>query len=152
MNETEVSLNRTDRLPAETPEGIQPDMKQKPVSLKTAWVRFWTRWTFRGRASKSEFWWMVLVFLVLNVANRVFSPPGAVSTGETLWVIAYTLFSLVALVPGCCLAVRRLHDTNHSGKHLLWILLGHILILVPILTMSINRLGTSYCRTWSGAS
>ena len=131
MNETEVSLNRTDRLPAETPEGIQPDMKQEQVSLKTAWVRFWTRWTFRGRASRSEFWWMVLVFCLLNaaVSYLFFERIGSESRYMTLLLNGYSLFHLVTLMLWCCLAVRRLHDTNHSGTHLLCFLL---LIPFPI--------------------
>lgn len=82
---------------------------QRMVSLGTACKHFWTRGTSNGRASRSEYWWMVL-------ANS--------GTGLLLAVVAglipalsivYGLWHITAMALGICLTVRRLHDTNHSG-------------------------------------
>ena len=57
----------------------------------------------KGRASKSEFWWFALFYLI-----------GAFSLlmiNETLGII----FILIILPAQICVTVRRLHDQNKSG-------------------------------------
>lgn len=83
---------------------------QRPVTLAEAWKRFWTRWTLTGRASRSEFWWMVLVNFVIVLFFRVLSwvsPSAAVGLG--------IVWNCATFVPWTCLHVRRLHDGGHSG-------------------------------------
>lgn len=88
--------------------------------------------TFRGRASRAEFWWFAL-FVVLGNAvlfvvdglivgpvfgYRPFSLEGAQP--------AESLFTLAVLIPGLAVGARRMHDTGRSGW---WLLVN----LVPVL-------------------
>lgn len=57
---------------------------------------------FKGRASRSEFWWWTLFSLVVQAAT----------SGSDL---ISGVVSLGLLVPGLAVHVRRLHDTNRSG-------------------------------------
>lgn len=64
--------------------------------------------TFTGRASRSEFWWWTLfAFLVQGITSTI---------DDTVNSIA----SLVLLLPGLAVNVRRLHDTNRRGWWLVW--------------------------------
>ena len=89
---------------------------QEMVSIGDAMKKYFTTWTFQGRASRSEYWWPVLVSVIAG-----FIP---------LWGLIY---ALVALVPSICVGVRRLHDIGKSGWWV-WIILiplvGPILLLV----------------------
>ena len=87
--------------------------------------------TFRGRASRAEFWWFVLFALLgnllLGVADGLlvgpilgfspFSGEGAQPLGS--------LFSLAIFVPSLAVGARRMHDTGRSGW---WLLVN----LVPV--------------------
>ncbi len=71
---------------------------------------------FTGRASKSEYWWVVLFNFIVVLLNRFVSayipPVGAI-------------ISIGFMIPSLSLFVRRLHDT---GKAWPWMLMG----LIPI--------------------
>lgn len=74
---------------------------------------------FKGRASKSEFWWANLfTFLVGLVAG---------------WIpVVGWLISLAFFIPGLAICVRRLHDTGRSGAYyfMSFIPLAGIIILI----------------------
>jgi uncharacterized membrane protein YhaH (DUF805 family) len=65
--------------------------------------------TFRGRASRPEFWWFWLFVFLSNVAAVVVDS----ALGTPFVVTAIVVLALV--VPGLAAAVRRLHDTGRSG-------------------------------------
>ncbi len=100
--------------------------------------RFFKKYaTFSGRASRSEYWWWMLVnFAVITVLSTWtgIAAAGSVDTvtGELTgsgFMVPYALvmiWSLATLVPGLALMVRRLHDGGFSG----WLIL---LGLVPFL-------------------
>lgn len=68
---------------------------------------------FGGRASRSEFWWWALFSTACSVgAATADEVVGA--DGLLLWLV-----SLVLLLPGMSVAVRRLHDTSRSAWWLL---------------------------------
>lgn len=80
---------------------------------------------FSGRSRRKEYWFFVLfniiVALILGFIDGLagtFSPESGVG-------VLGGLYTLVALVPGIAVSVRRLHDTNRSGW---WMLIG----LIPI--------------------
>jgi len=68
---------------------------------------------FKGRASRSEFWWFVLFTVLVNFVL------GSISD-KLQGVVA-----LILLLPYLAVAVRRLHDI---GKKWYWILIG----IIPI--------------------
>ena len=81
---------------------------------------------FSGRASRSEYWyWMMFVWL------GVFSSAFLMGVSE-LFSLLYLAFIFSAVIPGIARGVRRLHDINRSGAHLL---LGIIPIVGPILLL-----------------
>jgi len=76
--------------------------------------------TFRGRASRSAFWWFVLLQIIVYLVI------GFITNRSS---VAGTILDIVVGIPlwlaGLSLTVRRLHDANHTGW---WWWIG----LVPI--------------------
>ena len=68
---------------------------------------------FKGRASRSEFWWWFLFALIHQLPTLVIYSDYFNFAG-----LGYYL-RLVVLVPTIAVAVRRMHDTNHRGWCLL---------------------------------
>jgi uncharacterized membrane protein YhaH (DUF805 family) len=99
--------------------------------------------TFRGRASRSEFWYFWLfTFVVMIVATII---DGILGTGFKMtdpttgveanvgYGYVYLIAMLGLILPSLAAAVRRLHDTGRSGWWLfiaLIPLVGAILLLV----------------------
>jgi uncharacterized membrane protein YhaH (DUF805 family) len=80
--------------------------------------------TFSGRADRSEYWWFFLFnFLVSLVAELLDYAIGA--------SVISTIASLALLLPGIAVAVRRCHDTNHSGWWILCPIYNIILMFLP---------------------
>ncbi len=113
-------------------------MQQK--SLFTYWLECFTKHyaDFSGRARRSEYWGTVLfngliqagLSIILSiVATILFSSieiNGEVTFSPLFFLLPDTpiyIYSLIWLLPGLAVAVRRLHDIGKSGWNLLWILL-----------------------------
>lgn len=77
---------------------------------------------FSGRARRSEYWWFALFTFVVQA---IFSA-GDNSSGHTFFRLISSLIGLALLLPTLGVAVRRLHDGDHSGW---WILIG----LIPLI-------------------
>ncbi len=75
---------------------------------------------FDGRASRPAFWWWflfgVLVGIGASIIDAIIGSFGVVSG----------LVALALLLPNLSVAIRRLHDTGHTGW---WVLIG----LIPII-------------------
>ncbi len=77
---------------------------------------------FRGRASRAEFWWPILVVALFPTAVQVLT---GLITGDwrpidgafanTLPEAIVAAFGLVTLLPLLAVTWRRLHDTGRSG-------------------------------------
>lgn len=85
---------------------------------------------FKGRASKSEYWWAFLfnaiVFVLLSLISSVVPPLGGAC-------------SIALMIPGIALAVRRLHDIGKSGTYCLMGLIpiaGGIILFIQFLKSS----------------
>ena len=63
--------------------------------------------TFTGRASRSEFWWWTLFYVVGTYIITTFTR-------------LYPLWDLGLIVPNLAVGVRRMHDSDHSGW---WVIL-----------------------------
>lgn len=103
-----------------------PDIPGFGGAISTCFKKYCS---FKGRASRSEYWyWTLFVFLVNFVLNFVVAsdPEGNLAPLALLW-------SLVVFLPGISVCVRRLHDIDHSGWSF-WIVLipvvGAIILLV----------------------
>ena len=69
---------------------------------------------FSGRASRSEFWWFMLFYVICAVV------------GGFLGDVAGGIVGLILLLPTLAVQVRRLHDIGKSGW---WVLIG----LIPLI-------------------
>ena len=85
--------------------------------------------TFTGRAPRSEFWWFVVLLLIVGF----FAGGIDISIFGLRWLSSRsmmgpsaTLISLATIIPSIAVSVRRLHDLDKSGW---WYLLG----LVPLI-------------------
>ena len=75
-------------------------------SIKTCFTKYTD---FKGRASRSEFWWFMLFCVIASAVLSLLSHA------------LQSLFSLAVLLPSLGAGARRLHDTNKSGwLQLLW--------------------------------
>ena len=88
-------------------------------ALKTSLVDKYA--TFSGRATRSEYWYVVL-FGYLLALLIVFL--GMIIDSPELIIGLSTVLSLILLVPGLAVCIRRLHDTGRSG----W---WYLLVLIP---------------------
>lgn len=94
--------------------------------------------TYRGRASRSAYWWFFLAVTLGYVAIWLISVLLTTTTSRTWAGLIIGLLSLAMIYTGLAaiaLTVRRLHDTDRSGW---WYLIGAIpyvgvIILVVIL-------------------
>ena len=102
---------------------------------------------FSGRSRRMEYWmWTLFIFLaylafvVLGIvlgAGAILgagagSSSGAAAAGGGALIVfgLFGIFALAILVPSLAVAVRRLHDTNHSGWWILAPLTGTVLQFV----------------------
>lgn len=96
-----------------------------------AFLRFWQKYTvFKGRASRSEFWWWVLAAFGINIVLDILNT----ATDEKLGFLA-TIWGLVTLIPTLALSVRRLHDTNKPGW---WVAIFYIAMVIGLIIMIIG--------------
>ena len=84
------------------------------VGFLKAWKRRWTYWYRTGRASRSEYWWGFLSYLLEYLVASLFGP-------------LVLLWYCVSFFPTICQGVRRLHDVGHSGG---WVVAEFVLLLL----------------------
>lgn len=85
--------------------------------------------TFSGRASRSEYWWAYLGYVVIATVLQIFALVGGIAlidAGElALLPGLIALGGIVAMIiPTIAVSVRRMHDTGKSG----WMLL---ILIIP---------------------
>jgi uncharacterized membrane protein YhaH (DUF805 family) len=84
-----------------------------PAFVSAIQSGFQNYFNFKGRASRSEYWWWLLFTLIHQVPTLVIFSETFDFAG-----LGYYL-RLVVLAPTIAVAVRRMHDTNHRGWCLL---------------------------------
>jgi uncharacterized membrane protein YhaH (DUF805 family) len=101
------------------------------MSFATAVKSFWSNYTnFKGRARRSEYWFIQLFLVATNIAVAVIDL--ALMNGDVERFIANggggivgLIWIFATIVPALAVLIRRLHDTNRSAW---WALIG----LVPL--------------------
>lgn len=127
------------------------------ISFPKALARFFKKYVaFSGRASRSEFWWVVLWSVIISIVISLVggaidgaadTPQDQFGTG-TIENTLSGLWGLATLLPSVAIQMRRLHDANFSGW--LWLLvfipvLGWIALIV-LSTMQSNPAGQRFDR------
>ena len=83
---------------------------------------------FNGRARRSEYWYFILVNIILIVPLYIVSIIGVANDSTGLTVLGFSLcglFVIGLIIPWLAVVVRRLHDLNKSG----W---NYFIRLIPI--------------------
>ena len=79
---------------------------------------------FDGRASKSEFWWFQLFYIIVLIVGMILD--SLLGYTELFYWIGY----IICLLPGLAVGCRRLHDTNRTGW---WQLLSLTIVGIIVL-------------------
>ena len=79
-------------------------------SIKTCFSKYAT---FKGRASRSEYWWWTLFNILLGILIGVIL--GLSGASEDTVDIVSSIFALLMLLPNIAVSVRRIHDSGRSG-------------------------------------
>ena len=113
--------------------GIEDGRKQsdqRPVpSLLAAMQLFWTKaFTYSGRATRAEYNWALLMFLLVTFVAALALTPTAEDSLVRLYVVGLLWF--VFIVPWLALFARRCHDLNRRGAFGLWLLATGIGFLI----------------------
>ncbi|WP_426031774.1 DUF805 domain-containing protein [Cypionkella sp. TWP1-2-1b2] len=93
---------------------------------------------FSGRAQRSAYWWWVLFQVGVGLAIALIEGGGSFSRGAGSMQFAVVggtfsmIWSLINLLPGLAVAVRRLHDLDKSGW---WLLIGLIPLVGAIILL-----------------
>ena len=97
---------------------------------------------FNGRASRKEFWTVMLFSVLISFALQLLYTLGfAISDNlGLLLALPFVIFSLGMVIPQLAVSVRRLHDTDKSGW---WLLLGHSTIFGTIALIVVLSLASS---------
>ena len=77
-------------------------------TLGSCLKNFWIDYTGWGRATRSEYWWCVLIYA------------GIIGVLISFSQFLVTAWTMVTIVPFVCLTARRLHDINRSAWNILW--------------------------------
>ena len=89
---------------------------------------------FNGRASRAEYWWPILMQLIvyaalivafiLSAGNETYDSAGDISAVPMTLLVAAILFALLNVIPGYAVAARRFHDLDQTG----WLVLVFVLL------------------------
>ena len=88
---------------------------------------------FTGRASRSEFWWFYLAYLIVAVVIMIAEglAKGVDYAGSG---VASNLFTLITLIGWLSLTARRLQDRGHSG----WWQLAYLIPIIPMVYFAVS--------------
>ncbi|MBR2245944.1 MAG: DUF805 domain-containing protein, partial [Bacilli bacterium] len=94
-----------------------------------AYKKFWINYfNFKGRSSRSDYWWVVLVNTIIVLIISLFTFINS-SVVQTIIQTIATIFSIAIFIPEISISVRRLHDINKSGWY-------YLIGLVPSFALS----------------
>lgn len=112
--------------------------------------RFFKKYfNFKGYASRSEYWWVVLFLFLIMLLPSGLSEIGKGSNSAGLQLIGvifsliYLVMLLVILIPSLSITWRRLHDAGFSGA---WFFLTFIPIFGGIILLIMTILPTNTAK------
>tara|TARA_B100000674_G_C37925474_1_gene955352 strand:- start:334 stop:765 length:432 start_codon:yes stop_codon:yes gene_type:complete len=70
---------------------------------------------FQGVSNRPEYWYFTLWNVIFALTIMLIFGEGSIPD---------VVYSIAVLIPGIALAIRRMHDVDKSGWHLLWTLTG----------------------------
>lgn len=91
--------------------------------------------TFTGRASRSEYWYFYLFYVLVLIGSSILDAALGINA-------LYYLAILVLFLPTLAAGTRRLHDVNRSGWFIL-VPIYNIVLLCSTGTYGPNRFGDS---------
>ena len=91
------------------------------TAIKT--VLFKKYGTFNGRASRSEYWFFFLAYILFAITLTI------ITEGDQ-WIPSMVL-DVLLIIPSLAVGARRLHDNGRSGWNQLWAIT--IIGLIPLL-------------------
>lgn len=133
---------RTSYIPADNSALLAP---LYGATFRHAVSRFFRKYTtFVGRASRSEYWWVallnVVVITVLLLPAIIYAASVDAALGQglvgALLQLLLMVYLLGTIVPSIAVTVRRLHDANFSG----WLVLVHLIPSLGTLIVAILAL------------
>jgi len=80
---------------------------------------------FRGRSTRSEFWWFTLFTVIVQAATSGYDALNGI-------------VSLALLLPSIAVHVRRLHDTGRTGWWVLWPVVGFAFALAGFIVFAVS--------------
>ena len=83
--------------------------------------------TGSGRASRSEYWWWTLFVFIASFGAGILD--GLVGMDSVN--IFSGILSLALFVPNLCVAIRRCHDSGHSGWWAICPIVNLIMMFLP---------------------
>ena len=89
--------------------------------------------TFTGRASRSEYWYFFLFYIIVGFISNFIS----ILMGNE---IAGLIIQLIFWIPSLAVSIRRMHDVDKSGWFILVPIYSFILSVTPS-TVGPNRFG-----------
>ncbi|MFB9650078.1 DUF805 domain-containing protein [Curtobacterium pusillum] len=120
------------------------------IPFPQAFLRFWKKYVrFDGRASKSEYWFWALWYVIGSVAvGIVGSAFGGLPFAHDWSSQLVRLWGLATFIGFIALTVRRLHDVNLSGYFALFFIIPPIGVLFSLIVGLIGTVphGQQYDR------
>ena len=70
---------------------------------------------FSGRATRSEYWWFILISIIIGFVLEIVDVIIFSSSGGEILGFLSIIYYLAVFIPGLAVLFRRLHDTGRSG-------------------------------------
>ena len=83
--------------------------------------------TGAGRAGRSEYWWWTLFVFIASFGAGILD--GLIGS-DSINIFA-NIVSLVVFLPNLCVAIRRCHDSGHSGWWVICPIVNLVMMFLP---------------------
>jgi len=92
---------------------------------------------FSGRARRSEYWYFALFNIIFLIVAMALDNLLGTTVPPMPYGVFYLIYSMIVLIPGLAVFVRRMHDVGKSGAYIFLIfipLVGAIWLFVLCVT------------------